>query len=186
MKAIAGEFYRAHRSVPLRYFAVCAICITVFFLTGAFARGSTRIPAIAASAFLAAAALWSLIDVLIAPRLFEKRLGKLPENVRSEVLLNFSNTVSIGKRWFFENYLLYFAKRRIVILRYDELQSADLKGNKLFLRLADGKAVPFPFDPNENPAVLVAALRSKNGRLAAAIDGKPVDFDKKNNRKEDA
>ncbi|MDE6728684.1 MAG: hypothetical protein K2J80_12215 [Oscillospiraceae bacterium] len=186
MKAIVREFYRAHRFVPLRYFTVCAICVAAFFLTGAFERGSTRISAVIVSAFLAAAALWSLIDVLIAPRLFAKRLGKLPESGRSEVLSNFSNTVSIGKRWFFENYLLYFAKRRIVVLRYDELQSSDLKGSRLFLRLADGRKLPLPFEPNENPAVLVAALRSKNGQLAATIDGKPVDFVKKNKRKEDA
>lgn len=186
MKAIAREFYRAHRFVPLRYFAVCAICIAAFFLTGAYARENTWILATAASSFLAAAALWSLIDVLIAPRLFAKRLEKLPESGRSEVLSNFSNAASIGKRWFFENYLLYFAKRRIVIVRYDELQSADLKGGRLFLRLADGKTLLLPFESSENPAVLVAALRSKNSRLTAAIDGKPVDFDKKNKRKEDA
>lgn len=179
MKSITGEFYRAHRSIPLRFLIVSAICVAVFFLTGTYSRENTRLLAIIASAFLGLIALWSLIDVLIAPLCFKKRLGRLPENVGAEILSGFENASKLGKRWFLENYLVYFAKRRIRFLRFDELRSADLKGNRLYVSLADGTSVLLPFEPSENPAILVAVLRSKNGQMKASIDGKPVDFDKK-------
>lgn len=187
MKDITREFYRAHRLVPVRFAAVWAICAAVLFFTGTFTRESTRIPAIVVCAFLGVMTLWSLADILTAPRLFKKRLEGLPQETRREILSGFSSVPSIGRRWFYERYLLFFAKRRIELVSYDELYSADLKGNRLFLKLADERQLPLPFEASENPAVLVAALRSRNGQLKASIDGRPVDFDKrkKNKGKED-
>lgn len=186
MKAISKEFYRAHRSLPIRYFTVNVICAVVSYLTGAYSRESTRVPAIIVSAFLWLAALFLLVDILIEPARFKRRLGRLPDNVGEEIISGFESAPALGDRRFLENYLVYFAKRRIRFLRFDELRSADLKGNRLFLSLADGKAELLPFEPSENPAVIVAALRSKNGQMKATIDGRSVNFDKKNNRNEDA
>lgn len=186
MKQITREFYRAHRHVPARFAAVWAICASALFFTGAFRRVSTRIPAIAVCAFLGIVTLWSAVDIIVAPRRFKRRLEELSEEARGEILSGFSSVPSIGRRWFYEHYLLFFARRRIELAAYDELDSADLKGNRLFLVLKNEKKLPFPFESSENPAVLVAALRSRNGRLKASIDGKPVDFDKrKNTKKED-
>ena len=182
MKRITREFYRAHRFVPLRYFVVTAVFAAVLFFTGSYTKEDTRFVAIAVSAFMGLLAMWSLIDVLAAPILFKIRLGKLPENERKELLSGLESASKLGKRWFSENYLVYFAKRRIRCVRYDGLQSADLKGSRLFLKLSDGTETPFPFEANENPAILVAALRSKNGNMTASINGKPVDFDKKRNK----
>ena len=74
------------------------------------------------------------------------------------------------------------------MIKYDEIKSADMKKMRLYLALENGKSLPFPIEPSENPAILVAALRSKNGKMKATIDGKTVDFDKKKKkkRKEDA
>ena len=135
---------------------------------------------------MAALTLWSLFDVLTAPMRFKKQLDRLPENASEEIVSGFESAPGLGKRWFSENYLLYFAKRRIQILRFDEMLSADLKGNKLFISMKNGKSVPMPFGAAENPAVIVAALRSRNGSMKATIDGRNIDFDKKNKRKEDA
>lgn len=179
MKLIAKEFYRAHRSIPLRFLTVSAICVAVLFLTGTYTRENTRLLAIVVSAFLGFITLWSLIDVMIAPKLFERQLGRLPENVGGEIRSGFENASKLGKRWFMENYLVYFAKRRIRFLRFDELRNADIKGNKLFVSLADSTTALLPFEQSENPAILVAALRSKNGQMKASVNGKPVDFDKK-------
>lgn len=187
MKEITREFYRSHRLVPVRFFAVWAICAAVLFFTGTFKRDSTRIPAIVVCAFLGVVTLWSLAEIITAPRRFKKRLEALSEDSRCEILSGFSSVPSIGKRRFYERYLLYFAKRRIEIVSFDELESADLKRNRLYLKLIDGETLPLPFEASENPAMLVAALRSRNGKMRASIDGKPVDFDKgrKNKRKED-
>ena len=182
MELISREFYRAHRAVPLRYFIVTAICAAAFFYTGTYSRENARLFAIVFSAFLGLLTLWSLIDVLIAPILFKKRIGGLSESERTELVSGLENASKLGRRWFSEAHLVYFAKRRIRFVRYDDLQNADLKGSKLFLKLTDDTEIPFPFEMNENPAILVAALRSKNGNMTASVNGKPVDFDKKRNK----
>lgn len=183
MSDITREFYRAHRLVPVRFAAVWAICAAVLFFTGTFQRGSTRIPAIVVCAFLGVMTAWSAIEIITAPRRFKRRLAGLPQEAREEIISGFSSAPSIGRRWFFERYLLFFARRRIELVSYDELYSADLKGNMLFLRLKDERELPLPFEASENPAMLVAALRSRNGKMKASIDGKPVDFTSKKKKK---
>ena len=182
MKPITREFYRAHRFIPLRYFVVTAVFAAVLFFTGSYTKEDTRFIAITVSAFMGLLALWSLVDVLAAPMLFKKRLGRLPESERAELVAGLENASKLGKRWFSEDHLVFFAKRRICLVRYDELQSADMKGSRLYLKLTDDTETPLPFEANENPAILVAALRSKNGKMKASINGKSVDFDKKRNK----
>ena len=182
MKPITREFCRAHLSIPLRYSIVTAIVAAAFFFTGAYSRENTSLIPIIFSAFLGLLTLWSLADVLIAPMLFKIRIGKLPENERKELVSELEGASKLGRRWFAETHLVYFAKRRIRCVRYEELQSADLKGNRLFLKLSDGTELPMPYEANENPAILVAALRSKNGQMQASVNGKNVDFDKKRNK----
>ena len=179
MKPVFREFYRAHRLIPLRFLIISAICATVFFFTGTYSRESTRIVAIILSAFLGFLTLWSLVDILTAPMRFKKRLDRLSEPERNELVSGLESASKLGRRWFSEKHLVYFAKRRICFARYDDMQSADLKGSRLFLKLADGTETPLPFEPSENPAILVAALRSKNGQMKASVNGKAVDFDKK-------
>lgn len=178
MKQIIREFHRINGVPPLRFAIVTAVCAAAFLLTGSFSRENTRSLAIIVTGLLAAVTALSLIDLLNAKIRLKKRLEILPKNHREEILSGFSSVPSIGKRWFFEKSLLYFTRRRIEIVAYDELESADLKRGKLYLKLTGGKTLPFPFESAENPAMLVAALRSRNGNLKATIDGKPVDFDK--------
>ena len=179
MRLLAREFYRAHRFVPLRYFIVTSICAAAFFFTGSYTRETSRLVAIIVSSLMGLLTLWSLVDVLVAPMLFKARLGKLPEDERGELLEGLEGATKLGKRWFSEEHLVFFAKRRIRFVRYDELESADLKGSRLFLKLSDGSQTPLPFETDENPAVLVAALRSKNGKMKASVNGKDVDFEKR-------
>lgn len=176
MRDITRAFYRANGLVSVRFAAVWAICAAALFFTGTFTRESTRIPAIVVCAFLGVMTAWSAIEIITAPRRFKRRLENLSENVREEILSGFSSVPSIGKRWFYARFFLYFTRRSIEIVEYDELESADLKRNKLFLKLSGGKMLPLPFEASENPAMLVAALRSRNGKMKASIDGKPVDF----------
>lgn len=176
MKQIIREFHRINGVPPLRFAIVTAVCAAAFLLTGSFFRENTL--AIIVTSLLTVVTALSLVDLLIARIRLKKRLEMLRENHRTEILSGFSTAHKIGKRWFFEKSLLYFTRRRIEIVAYDELESADLKRGKLYLKLTGGKTLPFPFESAENPAMLVAALRSRNGNLKATIDGKPVDFDK--------
>lgn len=179
MRSVTREFYRAYLIFPLRYLIVTAICAAAFFFTGTFTRENSRLVAIIVSSLMGLLTLCTLIDVLIAPMRFNSRLGRLPEEERSELLSGLEGASKLGKRWFAEKHLLYFAKRRIRFVRYDELESADLKGSRLFLKLSDGSETPLPFEADENPAILVAALRSKNGQMKASVNGRNVDFEKR-------
>lgn len=183
MRQIIREFYRANGVAPLRFATVTAVCAAAFLLTGSFSRENTRLLAMIVTRLLGAVTALSLVDLLIARIRFKKRLEILPENYRAEILSGFSSVPTIGKRWFFERSMLYFTRRRIEIVCYDELESADLKHGRLYLKLIGGKTLPLPFESSENPAMLVAALRSRNGKLRASIDGKPVDFDKSEKKK---
>lgn len=182
MKLITHEFYRANLPFTLGYLIAAAIVAAAYCFTGSYTRENTRFVAVIVSAVMGAIALWSLINVLIAPMLFKKQLGELAEDERNELVSGLESATKLGKRWFSENYLVYFAKRRIRFVRYDEMQSADLKGSKLFLKLSDGTEAPLPFEFSENPAILVAVLRSENGQMTASVNGKPVDFDRKRNK----
>lgn len=188
MRAIAAEYYRASFGVPLRFFIVAAVCAAAFSLTGSYSRENARVLAFSASAVMAALALWKLAEMLTAPLRFGKRLAALPENASAAITADFAAVPTLGRRWFYEEYLLYFDRRGIRLIRYDEMRSADLKGNRLYLALEGGSVVPLPFTASENPAMIVAVLRSRNGGLCATIDGRSIDFDKKkrNNGKEDA
>ena len=182
MRFLKREFYRAHLPFTLGYLIAAAIVTAAFFFTGSYTRENIRPVAIIVSSLIGLITLWSFVDVVSAPMLFKARFEKLSEDERKEFLSELESASKLGSRWFSEKYLVFFAKRRIRFVRYDELQSADLKGNRLFLKLTDGSETPLPFEINENPAILVAALRSKNGNMTASINGKNVDFDKKRNK----
>lgn len=183
MSTVCREFYRAHITIPLRCLIVTAICVCAMLFTGTYSNDKLRIPAAAASVFLAAVTVWALADVLYAPKRFRAELGKLPERERGALLDGLESAKRLGKRWFSEEYLVYFAKRRILFFRYDEMCSADLDRKGLSVALSDGRRMPFPFGADENPAVLVAVLRSRCGTLRATVDGSEVDFDKKTKEK---
>lgn len=183
MNDITRAYYRAHFFIPLRYFAVAAICVCVMLFSGTYSRENLGIAAIVVSAFLCALTLWSLVDILTAPMRFKIWLKRLPESERGELADGLKTAKRLGKRWFSESHLVFFCKRRIKAMRFDEMRSADLKGNRLFIVSVDGKALPLPFEADENPAVIVAALRSKNEHISASIDGRVIDFGKKSKEK---
>lgn len=170
---IAREYLRANRSTPIRFGIVTAICLAAFLISGAFVKEKTRILAIALSAFLLGITLWALLDVLTEPKRFLKRYPGIGSIISSE------EPHKLGRRFFYEEFFVYFGRRRICVMRYDLVQCVEMRGNKLFMKLKDGKELPLPYEYSENPAILVAALRSKNPRLTAAIDGREVNFNKK-------
>lgn len=178
MSLIVREYYRAHYPIVLRFFTIAAVCVCVMLFTGTYSRENVGIPAVIVSVFLGLLAVWSALDVLTAPARFRILLKKMDEPERREIIDGFETAKPLGRRWFLKSHLVYFAKRRIKAVRYDDMLSADLRGNKLSLSLSGGKTVPFPFTADENPAVLVAVLRSRNENLSATIDGKPVEFGK--------
>ena len=190
MTRILRDFYRAHISIPIRYAAVTAICIGAFFLTGIFSRDNTRLAGIIVSAFLVGVFLWAVIDVfVIAPRKFRWDMEKIPENDRNIIVSGYDTAQRLGARRFYKDgIMLFYSFRRIIVLRYDEIVSAEPKsshGENIFLKLSDGRTVLMQVMPNENGAMLLAALRAEAPDIKVYINGRLMndrtDADRKDN-----
>lgn len=176
MERIIRDFLKAHISMLLRYALIVALCVVAFLLTGIFAKDNTRVAGIVVTAFLCAILVWALVDVLIvAPRKFKAKMKALSEEERQAIIEGYQSAAKLGKRFFFKNgWLMLYSYRRIQLMRFDEIRSAEPKGNNLFLTLADESTVLSPVEPNENDAMLLAVLRQHNPDIQILINGKPV------------
>ncbi len=183
MKKIISDYLREHRWLPIRWWLVTALDAAGLLLSHSFTKDSTRVAAFVCTAGLATAALWSTLDVLVAaPGRFKKRLNALPENERNAVSEQYENAAAIGKRYFLKEFLIFYFRADIVLVRFSEIRSAELKGYKLLLDTGGKKPLKMPFEPDENPAMLVAALRSKNPQISVKLNGQIIE--KMENRKD--
>lgn len=148
----------------------------VFALTGMYTKPGFQIAAIISTAGMVGISLYATLNALVfAERRFKKRMSALSEKERSDIADQYENAVNFGYRWFLEKYLLYFTNTKIVMLNYSEILSAELKRNKLILQLSSGKTAKMDLSPDDNPAVLVAAMRSKNPDISVILNGKVVE-----------
>lgn len=176
MDKIISDFKKSFRHTALGYWLCTAMCLAGFLLSGVFVKAPTRIPAAAVAAFLVSASAYTTLEIFFtAPKRFREKLGRLPEKTRGDIITQYERAACFGKKWFLEEYLLFHGKRKIELLRFDEIRSAEPKGFKMELELLDGKKKALLLEPNENPAVIAAALRSKNPQISVMIDGRVVD-----------
>lgn len=151
-----------------------ALVAAVFALTGMFSKPGFCIAAIILTAGMVGISLLATLNALIfVPVRFKKRFSALTE--KDEIQLQYEKAVNFGYRWFLDEYLLYFTNTSITILEYTEILSAELKRNKLILMLTNGKSAKMELGANDNPAVLVAAMRSKNPQISVILNGKVVE-----------
>lgn len=177
MKSIISDYRKAVGSIPLRWWTVTAIEFTVYLFTGVFSRGGiSRVLSIVCTAFFVLMSAYVTLNVLlIVPRHFQKRLNALPDSERTAALEQYEKSPAIGKRHFLEKYLICFIGTDIVFLKFSEIKSAELKSFKLLLNVGKKKPLKMPFDANENPAMLVAAMRSRNPDISVILNGKVVE-----------
>lgn len=182
MSEISREFFKLYRMSTILECVWAAIMTIGLFLS---ARGNENLLTISIiiSSIVVLYALVITILTLTAPSCFKQRLKKLPENEQNE-FLNGKST-KIGNRRFYEHFVLFFSGRKIQFLKYSEIKSLEPKGNKLRLVLGNEKKVNLPVDPEENSAMLAAALKSKNPEIAVIINGKVVEKTDKTEEKEE-
>lgn len=180
---IIMDYRKTFRHTPIGY-CISAVLVTAgFLLSGVF----TKMPLAVIAAVLTAAfwglAIWAALEVFfLSSRRFAKALDELPEGQKAEILSQYGSAPNLGKRWFLGEYLLFYRNRRIELLRYDMIRSSEPKGFKMILELLDGKIERLPLGPDENPAFIVAALRSKNPQISVKLNGKIIE--KMENRKD--
>lgn len=174
MEKIIGDYRKTHRGTLTAYWIMSALLVLGLSLA-AYSNERIRILSIVLIAFDLGLSLWAtLIYLVIEPDKFRKKLSTLPEETRAGIISQYEKAPCFEKKWFLEEYLLFY-NAKIGLLRFDEIRSAEAKGFGIELKLLDGKKSKIPLSPDENPAVIVAALRSKNPDISVLINGKVVE-----------
>lgn len=182
---LISDYRREFRFAALRWWIVTAIIAAVFLFTGMFKReGVMLIAAIAAMVFFAVMSVYSALFVfVIEPMRIKKRLGAFPEDKRVEFLGQYEKAARLGQRRFLDEYVIFFRNMRTVFLKYSDIRSVELKGRALLLDIGGEKPEKMPFGFDENPAVLVAVMRSRNPDISVIINGKIVESMENKNKK---
>lgn len=178
MEKIIKDYQKKVRIMPLRWWTVTVLEFAVCFFIGAFrSEGISRILAIAFTAFFVIVSVFVTVNVfLTVPNKFKKRMNSLPENEKNSIITQYGKSSAvIGSRHFLDEYLICFIGIDISLLKFSEIKSAELKGFKLLLDTGGKKPVKMPFEADENPAILVAALRSRNPNISVILNGKVVE-----------
>lgn len=178
MKKILSDYRKTVWIMPLRWWTVTAVEFAVCFFIGAFRNeGTSRVLAIVCTAFFVLmSAVITLNVLLITPKRFKKRLNSLPEAERNTIIKQYEKSSAVtGKRHFLDEYLICFIGMNIALLKFSEIRSAELKGFKLLLDIGEKKPLKMPFEADENPAILVAAMRSRNPNISVILNGKIVE-----------
>lgn len=176
MKKILSDYRRSAMIVPIQCLVYCVVFFAAVTFIGQFQSGRFReISRIVSAAILLYAAFVALNTLVFECARFKKKLSRLPRSESAAVLAQYDNSPAINKWHFLEEYLLVFIGTRIVLQKLSEVRSAELKGGKLLLRTDAKKPVKLTLWQGENPAILVAAMRSKNPDISVIINGKLVE-----------
>lgn len=173
MKEISREYLKLYRSVIIQLWVIAAVCTAAFAIAGAFKNDKPLFAVIVCGIF-GSIALFATVLILLAPKLFEIELKKSSDEVQREILTG--KYVELGARRFYENHLLFFSRRKINLVRYDEIKTVEIKSiMKMELLLESGKKLALATNPDENSAVIAAAFKSKNPRIKFVINGNTIE-----------
>lgn len=181
MDKIISDYRRANARVPIGYW-ICTVFVTAgFFLSGVIFKTRLAIPSLILALFLMTVSVITTLDIAVKfPRKFKREFEMLPPDTQSSVSKQYLKAAKLGANRFMDDCFVYYSGRRIGLLRYDDILSVEDRGKDIGLTLRDGKTSALTVHAGENPAVIMAALRSKNDRIKFFINGKEVDFGKKN------
>lgn len=169
MGEIKREYYKEYRlSVIIVWVWAIIMCLCV--LNPNKSKSAAVLCAVCGAVVLYALAL--TIATLCAPLLFKKKLNKLNESEKDEVLNG--KYTKIGLRRFYEHFFLYYFSRNIQIVKFSDIESIEPKGNKIKLMLKNGKKSTVFISNGENSAMLSAAIKSKNPDISVIIGGKII------------
>lgn len=180
---IIKDYRKTFRNVIISDWISAVLIIIAFVLSGVYVKFPLVIVAVICTAVMCGIAIWQTLGILVLERRrLVRRLNSLPEGDKEKILSRYESVHDIGKRWFLDEYLLFHRDRHIELLRYDTILSAEPKGFKLYLELSGGKTERLGLGADENPAMIVAALRSKNPQISVKLNGQVIE--KMENRKD--
>ena len=175
LKTLFSDYRRESFSFPIRWWIVTAVEVMIYIFTGSFSKDDfRRVLAIAfTAAFVVMSVYVTLLVFFIMPQIIRRRLNAMSDE--KAVSEQYEKAPKLGGRRFLEEYLIYFFNMKMFLVKYSEIKSAELKGFKLLLDTGGKKPLKMPFDARENPAILVAALRSRNPNISVILGGKLIE-----------
>ena len=182
MKDISKEYLKLYSSVIVQLWIIAAVSVAAFAAAGAFKGDKPWFAFIVCGLFGGFALIMTLV-ILTAPRVFEGKLKKFPKEVREEIIGG--KFVALTGRRFYENYLLFYSRWKINLVSFDEIECVEIKSiMKMELTLGSGKKLALMTSPDENSAVIAAALKSKNPQIRFVINGRTIEnIDEKERKK---
>lgn len=184
MDKIVADYRRRFYKTPVKHWVIAACYALLTFANGHF-RERYLLAAILGTVGFAALAAWSSLEIfVIMPLGFKKRMNALPEDERAAIGEQYGKAPALGERRFLDEYIIYYYAENIILVKYTDIRSAELKGYKLLLDIGRKKPLKMPFEPDENPAMIVAALRSKNPDISVKLNGRIIE--KMENRKDNS
>lgn len=177
MKAILRDFFRYNLSMLIRAAVITAVCVACLAITGMYTRNDIRIAAIAVTVFLGLAFLWLLAQVFIAaPARFGKRLEKLTEEERTEVLGAYDKSIEFGNKRIFNgaDMFIFFYKMNIYPVRFGDIAKIDidLRAGGVRATLKDESELFIPADKQESLDLFWKMIQLKNSDVEATFEGK--------------
>ena len=175
LRKLISDYRRENLPFVIRWWIITAVELMVYVFTGMFKKGDFRTALAIAftAAFVFMSVYVTLFVFVIMPQSIKRRFMALSGG--AAVLEQYENAPRLGKRRFLEEYLIFFYNMKMFLVKYSEIKSAELKGYKLLLDTGGKKPLKMPFDVDENPAMLVAALRSRNADISVILGGKVVE-----------
>ena len=181
MNKIISDYRRANTRVLVGYWLCTLLVIAGFFLSGVIFKTYLAIPALVLALFLTAVSVITTLNITVkVPHKFKREFEILSPDIQASVSKQYPKAAKLGASRFMDDCFIYCSGRQICLLRYDEIRSVEDRGKELGLTLRDGKTSALTVHAGENPAIIMAALRSKNNRIKFFINGKEVDFNKRN------
>lgn len=164
----------------LRFWVGTLSILSILFLSRTLSKEITRVPAfIMAGGIILLTLFWTVEYLILSAARFKKKFTSLPKIEQDKIAEQYEKAKPHNKKWYLEDYLLYFKDWDIMLVKYSDIQKAEFGRHKLRLHLTDNKVCILPTWIDENPAMIVALLRVKNPDLRVIIDGNEVDITKK-------
>ncbi|MDE7229736.1 MAG: hypothetical protein K2N56_04580 [Oscillospiraceae bacterium] len=171
---IYADFLKANRFALIRCWLIGAGELALVW----FARSSDYLKwgLLIIAVWILGLAVMATLDVAVfSKRKLEASLFSMSEEERAALFEQYEKAHSFGGKKFLDEYLIFFLETKIFFLKYTDILSAELKGYKLLLDIGEKRPVKMPFDAEENPALLVAAMRSRNPKISVILNGKVVE-----------
>lgn len=164
MKQILSDYRRHYLSM-----IVSNVCLVVFVPIICILNGiswETTSDKILLSLYILAEALglWSLAERFFGvPQRLKKQLAAMPEAECAEILAQYPKAKLVDKHRYMENRFIFYFADKIYLLRYADIQAAQLKDAWLKLTVTGyTKPLTMPFTDYGTNAVALAFLRGKN------------------------